>query len=61
MVFAKIVSKRVNKCYTLIGGIIMKYLCLVCGVEFESDDENPVCPVCGATGSDLEVIDSEEK
>ena len=25
-----------------------KYLCLVCGVEFESDDENPVCPVCGA-------------
>ena len=26
-----------------------KYLCLVCGVEFESDDENPVCPVCGAS------------
>lgn len=39
----------------------MKYLCLVCGITFESDDENPVCPVCGATGSDLEVIEEENK
>ena len=34
-----------------------KYLCLVCGVEFESDDENPVCPVCGA--ADLQEVKEE--
>ena len=30
-----------------------KYFCNVCEVEFESDDENPVCPVCGASGEYL--------
>ena len=40
-----------------------KYRCILCGVEFESDDENPVCPVCGATGDDIVEIDEngEEK
>ena len=40
-----------------------KYRCILCGVEFESDDANPVCPVCGATGDDIVEIDEngEEK
>lgn len=33
-----------------------KYKCKLCGVVFESEDENPVCPVCGASGSDLEEV-----
>lgn len=37
-----------------------KYRCLICGIEFESDDAEPVCPVCGATGEDLEEIKDEE-
>lgn len=37
-----------------------KYRCLICGIEFESDDAEPVCPVCGATGEDLEEITDEE-
>ncbi len=37
-----------------------KYKCLLCGIDFESDDENPVCPVCGATGEDLEEIKEGE-
>ncbi len=36
-----------------------KYLCLVCGIEFESDDPNPVCPVCGASGTDLQEVKEE--
>ena len=36
-----------------------KYKCKVCNVEFESDDENPICPVCGVTKEHLELI--EEK
>lgn len=39
----------------------MKYLCLICGITFESDDENPVCPVCGASGSDLEVVEENKE
>lgn len=27
----------------------MKWICNVCGIEFDSDEENPTCPVCGAT------------
>lgn len=38
-----------------------KYRCLVCGVEFESDEENPVCPVCGVDGDNLELVEEEEK
>ncbi len=34
----------------------MKYICTICDVEFESDDEQPVCPVCGASGDQLEVV-----
>lgn len=34
-----------------------KYRCLLCGIEFESDDAEPVCPVCGASGDDLEVVE----
>jgi len=33
-----------------------KYKCLLCGIEFESADENPVCPVCGASGDDIEEV-----
>ena len=29
-----------------------KYYCLLCGVTFESDSDDPVCPVCGASGPD---------
>lgn len=35
----------------------MKYKCLLCGVEFESDDANPVCPVCGASGEDVVPVE----
>ena len=36
-----------------------KYLCIVCGGEFESDDENPVFQVCGASGADLQEVKEE--
>ena len=36
-----------------------KYRCLICGVEFESDEAEAVCPVCGASGSDIEEIEGE--
>ena len=40
----------------------MKYKCLLCEVEFEVPaGEEAVCPVCGATGSDLEAIEIIEK
>lgn len=37
-----------------------KWKCLVCGYVFESDEENPTCPVCGVSGSDLEEIKEGE-
>ena len=33
-----------------------KYKCKVCGKIFESEDKNPVCPVCKATGENLQEI-----
>ena len=34
-----------------------KYKCKICGVMFESDaGVEPICPVCKATGKDLEVV-----
>lgn len=38
-----------------------KYKCLICGEIFEvaDDDPQPMCPVCGAEGNDLKLI--EEK
>lgn len=36
-----------------------KYLCNVCGVEFESDEEDPVCPVCGVSGDDIVKLEDE--
>ena len=36
-----------------------KYRCLLCGVEFESDEANPVCPVCGASGEDDVEVEEE--
>ena len=37
-------------------GATKKYKCLLCGAEFESDEENPVCPMCGASGKSLMEI-----
>ncbi len=36
-----------------------KYRCLLCGIEFESDEANPVCPVCGASGEDIVELDED--
>lgn len=34
-----------------------KYICHICGEEFEvADGEEPVCPVCGVSGDDVEEI-----
>ncbi len=38
-----------------------KYKCLLCGIVFESDEAEPVCPVCGATGADLEEVEGDEE
>ena len=36
---------------------VRKYRCKVCGYEFEvADGEEPVCPICKATGDKLEQI-----
>jgi len=37
------------------------YKCKLCGEIFQSDDLNPVCPVCGATGDDLEEVKPVEE
>ncbi len=37
-----------------------KYYCLLCGIEFESADADPVCPVCGATGENLQEVKEEK-
>lgn len=39
--------------------VMAKYLCNVCGVEFESDEEEPVCPVCGVSGDDIVKLEDE--
>ena len=40
----------------------MKYKCKVCGAEFEvKEGETPVCPVCGVSGDQLELIEEEAK
>lgn len=34
-----------------------KYKCKLCGETFEvKDGEEPICPVCGAKGKDLELV-----
>ena len=38
-----------------------KYKCLLCGIEFESDEENPICPVCGASGDDVVLVEEGGK
>lgn len=66
MEFVKIVwiigkTKSYN---TLIFGgfnLMKKYKCLLCGIEFESDEENPICPVCGASGDDVVLVEEEGK
>lgn len=36
------------------------YRCKLCGVTFQvADGETPVCPVCGATGDQLELVEEE--
>ena len=35
---------------------VKKYKCLICQAEFESDEADPVCPVCKATGDSLQEI-----
>ena len=38
-----------------------KYRCKVCGAVFEvPDGETPVCPVCKATGDNLELVEEEK-
>lgn len=40
----------------------MKYKCKLCGEIFEvKDGEAPVCPRCGATGENLELVTAESK
>ena len=35
-----------------------KYVCNVCGVEFEVPvGEEPVCPVCGVSGDDVQLVE----
>ncbi|MBQ7444921.1 MAG: rubrerythrin family protein [Clostridia bacterium] len=37
----------------------MTYKCIICGEIFEvAEGEEPVCPLCGATGDDLELVGS---
>lgn len=39
-----------------------KYKCLICGAVFESEDENPVCPVCKvkmSTGKIVPFVEEE--
>ena len=39
----------------------MKFKCKLCGKVFEAESaEAAVCPICGATGDDLELIEEEE-
>ena len=38
----------------------MKFRCKLCGKVFEADSiEDAVCPLCGATGDNLELIEDE--
>jgi len=40
----------------------VKYLCKLCGQQFEIEEGlEPVCPVCGATGENVVVVDSTPK
>lgn len=36
-----------------------KWRCLVCGFEWESDEENPACPVCGVSGDQVVLVEEE--
>jgi rubrerythrin len=38
-----------------------KYKCLLCGYEWETDEKNPVCPICGASGDDVVEIKDEKE
>ncbi len=39
-----------------------KYRCKICGEEFEvADGQTPECPLCKATGDNLELIEEEKK
>ena len=39
-----------------------KYHCLLCGMDFEvEDDETPVCPYCGASSENVELIKEDKK
>ncbi len=40
---------------------MLKFRCKICGKVFEAESlEEAVCPLCGATGDDLELIEDED-
>ena len=53
---AKALLEKIEFNETFKKGATKKYKCLLCGAEFESDEENPVCPMCGASGKSLMEI-----
>ena len=39
---------------------MQKWRCILCGYEWESDEEHPICPVCGASGEDVVPVEEDK-